>query len=85
MSSNNVKRDWIEIGVYATLAKVYAVVAAILVLNLIAGGVILFFTPSAAILAFSTGISMGLLIFTIVSICTVEADKITRKEAGIIA
>lgn len=81
MISENERRDWIEVGVHATLASVYWLVATILVVNLIVNLVLLFFATPAAITAFLAGISVSLLIFTIVSICTVKADKISREWA----
>lgn len=79
MVSENVKRDWIEVGVHATLSKVFDVVTAILVVNIIVCLAILFFATPAALTTFFPGITTGLMIFTVVLVCTVRADKISRK------
>lgn len=80
MISENERRDWIEVGSQATLASTYWVVAKILAVNILIGAAFIFFPPPEAITTFFMGISMGLLIFTIKSVCTVKADKISRKE-----
>ena len=80
MISENVKRDLIETGVHGTLAKVYGVVAKILAVNIIAQLVLFFFAPPVAVVMLMFGTSTGLLIFTVVSTCTVKADKISREE-----
>lgn len=81
MISENVERNLIEIGVHGTLAKVYEVVVKILVVNIIAQLVLVFFAPPAAVMSLLAGITVGMLIFTINSVCTVKADKISRKWA----
>ena len=81
MISENARRDWIEVGAQATLASTYWVVAKILAVNLLISAVFIFFPPPEAITTFFMGISMGLLVFTINSVCTVKADKISRKWA----
>lgn len=82
MISENLKRDWIEVGVHATLAKVYWVVTVTLVVNLTITGVAFIFFPSlTAIGTLFMGITVGMLIFMIVTACTVKADKISRKWA----
>lgn len=85
MISENAKRDLIETGVHATLAEVYGLVTKILVVNILINVAFLFFPPPVAIGALFAGITVGMLVFMIVSVCTVKADKISRKEAGIIA
>lgn len=80
MISENVKRDLIETGVHAALSRSYWVVAKILAVNILISAAFIFFPPPEAITTFFMGISMGLLIFTINSVCTVKADKISRKE-----
>lgn len=81
MISENARRDWIEVGAQATLASTYWVVAKILAVNILISTAFIFFPPPEAITTFFMGISMGLLIFTINSVCTVKADKISRKWA----
>ena len=81
MISENERRDWIEVGVHAALAKVYGAVTKILVATLIISAASIFFPPPVTIGTFFMGISTGLLIFMIVSSCTVKADKISRKWA----
>ena len=81
MISENERRDWIEVGVHATLAKVYWVATVVIVVNSILFLAISLFAPPAALAAFFVGITAGLMIFEIVSACTVKADKISRKEA----
>lgn len=81
MISENERRDWIEVGAQATLASTYWVVAKILVANVIIQLVLFFFAPPVAVVMLLFGISTGLLIFTVVSTCTVRADKISRKWA----
>ena len=85
MYSENAGRDLIEIGVHATMAKVYGSVTAILVVNCIIQLVLMLFTSSVAVTMLLFGITVGMVIFMIVTECTVKADKISRKEAGIIA
>ena len=80
MISENERRDWIEVGAQAALASAYWVVAKILAVNILIGAAFVFFPPPEAIATFFMGITMGLLIFTINSVCTVKADKISRKE-----
>lgn len=81
MISENERRDWIEVGSQATLAMTYWVVAKILSVNCLISVAFIFFPPPEAITTFFMGISMGLLIFAINSVCTVKADKISRKWA----
>lgn len=81
MISENVKRDWIEVGVHATLAEVYWAVAVILLVNGIICLSISFFAAPAVFAAFFPGIATGLTIFMVVSACTVKADKISREWA----
>ena len=81
MISENERRDWIEVGVHAALSSAYWVVAKILAVNILIGAAFVFFPPPEAITTFFMGITMGLLIFTINSVCTVKADKISRKWA----
>lgn len=81
MISENVKRDWIEVGVHATLAKVYWVVAVIILVNGIICLAISFFAAPSVLAAVFAGIATGLTIFMIVSVCTMKADKISRKWA----
>ena len=81
MISENERRDWIEVGAQATLASTYWVVAKILAVNILISTAFIFFPPPEAITTFFMGISMGLLIFTINSVCTVKADKISREWA----
>lgn len=80
MISENVERNLIETGVYGTLAKVYEVVIKILVVNIIAQLVLFFFAPPTAVMSLLAGITVGMLIFMIVTAFTVRADKISRKE-----
>ena len=80
MISENERRDWIEVGAQATLASTYWVVAKILAVNIIAQLVLFFFAPPVAVVMLMFGTSTGLLIFTVVSTCTVKADKISREE-----
>lgn len=81
MISENERRDWIEVGVDATLAKVYWVGTVILLVNsIIFLSISLFATPTS-LAAFFVGITAGLMISMIVSVCTVKADKISRKWA----
>lgn len=79
MISENERRDWIEVGVHATMAKVYGLVTAILLVNCIICLAIILFAPPVAFAAFFPGITAGFVIFMIVSSCTVKADKISRK------
>lgn len=81
MISENVKRDLIETGVHGTMAKVYGVVIKILVANVIVQLVLFFFAPPVAVTTLLAGITVGMLIFMIVTACTVRADKISRKWA----
>lgn len=81
MVSENERRDWIETGVHGTLAKVYGVVVKILVVNFIIGAALIFFPSPAAVTMFLAGITVGMMIFMIVTACTVKADKISRKWA----
>lgn len=81
MISENERRDWIEVGVHGTLAKVYLSVTAILVVNLIVQLVLMFFAAPAAVVMLLFGITVGMMIFMIVTACTVKADKISRKWA----
>ena len=81
MISENARRDWIEVGVHATLAKVYGLVTKILVVNILINVAFLFFPPPVAIGALFAGISVSMLIFMVVSVFTVKADKISRKWA----
>lgn len=81
MISENERRDWIEVGVYATISKVYGVVTKILVANVIVHLVLFFFAPPVAVTTLLAGITVGMLIFMIVTACTVKADKISRKWA----
>ena len=81
MISENVERNLIEIGVHGTLAKVYGVVVKILVANIIAQLVLVFFAPPAAVTTLLAGITVGMMIFMIVTACTVKADKISREWA----
>ena len=84
MISENERRGLIEIGSNATLTKVYWVANKILVVDLVIILVLPFFATPVVAPAFFTGISVGLLIFGVVSSCTVRPDKISRKEADII-
>ena len=81
MISENVERNLIEIGAHGTLAKVYGVVVKILVVNIIAQLVLFFFAPPTAVMSLLAGITVGMLIFMIVTACMVKADKISRKWA----
>lgn len=79
MISENERRDWIEVGVHAALSKAYGVVTAIILVNILISAAFIFFPPPEAIGTFFVGITTGLMIFTINSVCTVKADKISRK------
>lgn len=81
MISENVERNLIEIGVHGTLAKVYEVVIKIIVVNIIAQLVLIFFAPPATVTMLLMGIPVGMLIFMIATTCTVKADKISREWA----
>ena len=86
MISENERRDWVEVGVQATMYKVYQVVTKILVVDVIILLFLpIFLAPSVIIMTFFTGISVSLLVFTIASAITVKADKISRKEVGAVA
>ena len=81
MISENERRDWIEVGVHATISKLYGVVTVILLVNSIICLAIPLFAAPASLAAFFVGITAGLMIFIIVSVCTVKADKISREWA----
>ena len=81
MVSENERRDWIEVGVHATLSRVYSAVSVIMVLNSVALLAIIFFSTSTAITAFVAGIATGLFLLTLVLPCMVKADKISREWA----
>lgn len=81
MVSENVKRDWIEVGVHSALSSAYWVVAKILAVNILIGAALIFFPSLAAVTMVLIGITVGMLIFMIATACTVKADKISRKEA----
>ena len=81
MISENERKDWIEVGSQATLASTYWVVGKILAVNSLIIVAFIFFPPPGATTMFFVGISMGLLIFAISSVCTVKADKISREWA----
>ena len=84
MYSENAGRGLIEIGSNATLTKVYWVVNKILVVDLAIILVLPLFAAPVVAPTFFTGISVGLLIFVVVSVFTVRPDKISRKEADVI-
>lgn len=81
MISENERRDWIEVGVHATLAKVYWVVVKILVVSIIIFVALIFFSPPVAVSMLFMGTSVSMFVFLIVSECTVKADKISREWA----
>ena len=85
MISENERRDWIEVGVQATMYKVYQVVTKILVVDVIILLFLPIFLAPSVIMTLFTGISVGLLVFTIASAIVVRADKISRKEVGAVA